>query len=124
MFSSTQSLEEGDIVIVDPSSFNKVIKSNKPYQTAIGVVSPNATMVIGDWKGGFSGDKIAMFGRVIVKVTNETGFINAGDLLTASSTEGHAMKCNSRADCHYEVLGVAMENQESPNDKILMVIKR
>jgi hypothetical protein len=124
MMQSTQSLEEGDIVIVDPNSYNQVIKSNAKYQTAVGVVSPNATMVIADWKGGFLGEKIAMFGRVMVKVTDENGLIKAGDLLTTSSKEGHAMKCLNREECHYEIVGVAMQNQVLPNDKLLMVIKR
>ena len=124
MMLSTQSLEEGDIVIVDQNNDNKVTKSSARYQTAIGVVSPNATMVIGDWKGGFPGEKIAMFGRVMVKVTDENGLIKRGDLLTTSSTLGRAMKCQNREDCHYDVLGVAMQNQKAENDKILMVIKR
>ena len=35
---------------------------------------------------------LALTGRVPVKVTNENGAIATGDLLTTSSTPGHAMK--------------------------------
>src|SRR3989338_3379660 len=56
---STQLLEEGDVVVADENKDNHVVKSAQPYQNIFGVVSPNAAMVIGNWRGGFSGYNIA-----------------------------------------------------------------
>ncbi len=41
---------------------------------------------------GVSATRLALTGRVPVKITGENGAIEPGDLLTTSSTPGHAMK--------------------------------
>jgi hypothetical protein len=58
------------------------------------------------------GDKrpvLALAGTAPVKVTNEAGSIQVGDLLTTSSTPGFAMRCADRVECIGAILGKALE---------------
>lgn len=95
--------EPADVVVADPSRKESVLKSTKPYQTCIvGVISTNPHLVMGmelvvdektgESKKGVSAAKLALTGRVPVKVTGENGPIQPGDYLTSSSTPGCAMK--------------------------------
>ncbi len=95
--------EAGDVLIADKNMNESVIKSQKPYQTSVlGVVStqPHLTMGMdlvveketGDPIPGVRATRLALTGRVPVKITDENGPIRPGDLLTSSSTEGRAMK--------------------------------
>src|SRR3989338_2360433 len=102
---STQLLEEGDLVVADETLDNHVLKSNKPYQNVVGVVSPNASLVIGNWRGGFDGYAVALLGRVAVKVSLENGAIKRGDALAASSKEGYAMKATQSG----RIIGLDLE---------------
>ena len=105
---STQLLEEGDLVVADETLDNHVLKSNKPYQNVVGVVSPNASLVIGNWRGGFDGYAVALLGRVAVKVSLENGAIKRGDALAASSKEGYAMKATQSG----RIIGFALEDYD------------
>ncbi|MBI2649869.1 hypothetical protein HYX04_00985, partial [Candidatus Woesearchaeota archaeon] len=111
---STQLLEEGDLAVIDEQNNNSVVKSNKPYQNAIGVVSPNAAMVIGNWRGGFEGYNIALLGRVAVKISLENGPIKKGDALASSSKEGTAMKATNNG----RIIGYAMEDYDGSKPAI------
>lgn len=95
--------EAGDVLVADPSVKESAIVSNQPYQSSvIGVVStePHLTMgmnmVIDEETGNplpeVSATRLALTGRVPCKVTDENGPIMPGDLVTTSSTPGHAMK--------------------------------
>ncbi|MFH0759398.1 MAG: hypothetical protein V2B15_19080 [Bacteroidota bacterium] len=93
----------GDVVVADPANNESVTKSAEPYQTSVlGVVSTKPHLVMGmdlvmdEETGepieGVSVARLALSGRVPVKVTEENGAIGPGDLLTTSSTPGYAMK--------------------------------
>ncbi len=95
--------EAGDVLVADPDKGESVIRSQEPYQTSVlGVVSTKPHMVMGmelvmDEETGEAipevrATRLALTGRVPVKVTDENGPIRPGDLLTTSSTGGHAMK--------------------------------
>jgi len=103
IYDSNGDTEAGDVLIADKNKEESVIKSQKPYQASVlGVVStkPHLTMgmdlVIDKESGepiqGIRATRIALTGRVPVKVTEENGPVVPGDLLTTSSTPGHAMK--------------------------------
>jgi len=80
----------GDVVVIDPENDERVIKSSKPNDPTIaGVISTEPAMLIGQSE---SPSPLALAGRVPVKVSAENGPIARGDLLTSSSTPGHAMK--------------------------------
>ena len=91
------------MVIADKSHSESVVKSNEPYQVSVlGLIStkPHLTMgmdlVVDEETGeaipGVSTTKLVLTGRVPVKITEENGPIVPGDLLSTSSTPGHAMK--------------------------------
>jgi hypothetical protein len=95
--------EAGDVLVADRNKRESVINSREPYQTSVGgVVSTDPHMVMGmelvvdketgEPIPGVSATRLALTGRVPVKVTGENGAVKPGDLLTTSSTPGHAMK--------------------------------
>ncbi|MBI2654511.1 hypothetical protein HYX02_06950 [Candidatus Woesearchaeota archaeon] len=110
---SKQLLEEGDLVVVDEENDNHVKKSTKPYDNVVGVNSPNASLVIGNWRGGFSGYNIALLGRVAIKISLENGPIKRGDALAASSIEGTAMKATQG-----RIIGYALEDYDESKKPI------
>ena len=102
-YDTNANTEPGDVVIADVNNKESVVKSDKTYQTSVvGVIStkPHMTMglelIINQEKGeaikGINGTRLALNGRVPVKVTGENGPIVPGDMVTSSSTSGHAMK--------------------------------
>jgi hypothetical protein len=96
--------EAADVVVADESAKESIVKSTKPYQTGVvGIIStkPHMTMgmelVIDEKTGELLKDakpsaRLALTGRVPVKVSGENGAIVPGDYLTSSSTPGFAMK--------------------------------
>jgi hypothetical protein len=66
--------------------------------------------------------KVAILGIVPVKVTDEGGAIEPGDMLTTSNTPGHAMKCNEPIACFGAVLGKALEGLEGGNGIIRVLV--
>ncbi len=89
-FPSTQSLTAGDVVAIDTTNSENVVRSTgTTSKLVIGVVSTAPGITLGQNGPGYP---IALSGRVPVKVTNEAGSIAAGDYLTSSSTPGYAKK--------------------------------
>jgi hypothetical protein len=96
--------QPGEVVVADPGSKESVIRSTRPYQTTVlGVVStkPHMTMgmdlIMDEETGEPLSDakpatRLALTGRVPVKVTDENGPVTPGDMLTTSSTPGYAMR--------------------------------
>jgi hypothetical protein len=122
--------EPGDVLVADPEKEESVIKSSGPYQTSVlGVVSTDPHLVMGmdlimnEVTGepipGVSAARLALTGRVPVKITEENGPIEPGDLLTTSSTPGHAMKWTlldvSAAKDFEELKGMLAENENRRN---------
>ncbi len=119
--------EPGDILVLDPNTPGKFLKSNRAYSTLVaGIYST---------KPGFVGrlepstpqtDKsevpMAMVGRVPTKVTTENGPIRVGDLLVASSTLGRAMKGTDRSLLTGAVIGKAMGNLDSGTGVIEVLV--
>ena len=59
---------------------------------------------------------VALNGRILCKVSNENGPITVGDLLTTSSTPGHAMKVLDKDRAFGGVIGKALEEfKTGPN---------
>jgi len=84
-------LEAGTLVIVDPKHANRVIPASKAYDTRVaGAVSAQPGLVLGEKSDSKS--MVAQSGRVRVKVDASYGAIAIGDLLVASPTAGYAMK--------------------------------
>jgi hypothetical protein len=91
------SYEPGDVLAIGPDG--KLVKATSPYDTALAGVYSTQPAFLGD-PLGTEGEElrndnrvpVALTGIVPVKVSDENGAIRPGDLLTTSSTPGHAMK--------------------------------
>ncbi len=113
---SSESLSAGDVVEIDPAMSGHFRKSKAALSTRVaGIVSsaPAITLAnLGDIKNAPRIDTrpvLALAGTAPVKVTNEAGNIQIGDLLTTSSTPGFAMRCAERLTCAGAILGKALE---------------
>ena len=130
IYDTNGNTDAGDVLIADPDNEESVVKSSKPFQTSVlGVVSTKPHMVIGmelvndEETGqplkGVSATRLALTGRVPVKVTEENGSIRPGDLLTTSSTPGYAMKWSlldvSSARDFDELKTILAENEHRRN---------
>jgi hypothetical protein len=131
IYDTQANTEAADVVVVDPFNKESVIKSSKPYQTAVaGVISTKPHMTMGmelvvdektgePLKNARPSTRLALTGRVPVKVTNENGAIVPGDLLTTSSTPGHAMKWSlldvTKAKDFEELKTILAENERRRN---------
>lgn len=107
-YTNESGVDPGTIVSLDPRRTAGVIKTAKAYDdSAVGVVSTQPGLVIGDAKDRGKGSPVmlALSGRVPVNVSAENGEIKPGDYLTSSSTPGVAMKA-TRAG---RVIGQAMQ---------------
>lgn len=87
----------GDVLVISPDQDRAVALSSAPYATSvIGVYSTDPAMIGGgkflDDDGNTDMIPVGIVGIVPVKVSAENGPIQRGDLLTTSSTPGHAMR--------------------------------
>lgn len=81
----------GTVVVLDPSTSNRVMASSRPYDTRVaGVVSAQPGLMLGE--RGDNKVLVATTGRVKVKVDATAGPIEVGDLLVTSDQPGVAMK--------------------------------
>jgi hypothetical protein len=88
---SASPLSAGTVVVLDPSTSNRVMHSSQPYDTRVaGVVSAQPGLTLGE--SGENKVLVATTGRVRVKVDAANGPINIGDLLVTSDKQGFAMK--------------------------------
>ncbi|MFO1507582.1 MAG: hypothetical protein U1F23_11030 [Lysobacterales bacterium] len=123
---STQSLEPGDVVAIDSDSGGAFRLATMANSTAVaGVIStqPGLTMNTSeqDDKAARGEPRLALTGRVPVKVTDQNGAIRPGDLLVSSSVPGRAMRAptNPRPGT---VIGKAMQPLVHGNGEIEMLV--
>ncbi len=98
---SAELLQPADVVEIDPDQpahYRLARTPNSPRVAGVVSTQPAITMNNNDLDDNDSGVRrderplLALVGRVPVKVTDENGAIQPGDLLVASSTPGHAMR--------------------------------
>jgi len=65
---------------------------------------------------------VALTGRVYVKVTDQSGPIQVGDMICSSSTPGYGMKADDPEKYHGSIIGKAMETHEEGNGQILILV--
>jgi hypothetical protein len=98
---SEMDLEPGDVVSLHPEK-DQIVPSQVPNDPlVIGVISTAPALTLGSPRGRVF--PVALCGRVPCKVVVENGPIRRGDLLTASSTPGHAMKAQPKLWQDYPV---------------------
>ena len=108
------SYEPGDVLVVTARAAGAVEKSREPYDVRVVGVYSTRPGVLGAEKNGATridpGEvPVAIVGIVPTKVSAMNGPIRVGDLLTTSSTPGHAMRCANRAKCVGAIVGKALE---------------
>ncbi len=141
-FSVTGNVEPGDVVIVNPSVANMLIKTEVPYDVRIaGVIAENPGFLIGAKKS--EQDKpLVLIGQINCKVTSDGGPISPGDFLTTSAKPGYAMKftlldCEKARDIQelksmvkendrrkLAIVGKALEGLEKGEGKIKVLVVR
>ncbi len=127
----TEALEPGDVVEIDPLQPGHFRRSSAAFSShVVGVVStqPAITMNNNDLTDIDSDIRtdnrplLALVGQVPVKATTENGAIQPGDLLVASSTPGHAMRCEGVEQCFGRAIGKAMEPLTEDSGVITMFV--
>jgi hypothetical protein len=120
LFLASEEVEPADLLIIDDASQElSVRKSTIPYdKRVIGVASASPAMVFqgrrlithpSQFTKG-TAPPVALTGQVQVKVSMENGPIRPGDLLTSSSTPGHAMRCDRDSQKSFgRIVGKALE---------------
>jgi hypothetical protein len=110
-------LEPGTVVVFDGDG--AISQSEEPYNKRVaGVISGageyHAGLILG--RNGSSGEgkaPVALMGRVYCKVDANASPIAVGDLLTTSSTPGHAMKVTDPLKGFGSVVGKALRSLDS-----------
>jgi hypothetical protein len=122
MLPAVADLEAGDVLVVGADG--KLQRSTKPYQgSVLGVHSTEPGFLGGQpIEGEAEGHvPLAVVGVVPVKASDENGAIMPGDLLTTSSTPGHAMRADADPAVG-TVIGKALEGLDEGSDVILMLV--
>jgi hypothetical protein len=122
-----KAISPGSVVVIDDQNPGQLRLSDQPYDTRVaGVVSganginPGIQM---QQQGLLEGGKnVALTGRVYVLADAAGGAIKPGDLLTTSSTPGHAMKVSDHARASGAILGKAMSGLQQGKGSVLVLV--
>ncbi|HKQ46820.1 MAG TPA: collagen-like protein [Phycisphaerae bacterium] len=128
-----KSFEPGDVVVFSAAAAGSVEKCRRPADTKLAGAYSTRPGVLGAEKHGETridpqDIPVAITGIVPTKVSCENGPIAPGDLLTTSTTPGHAMKAKSIRIGDAEVyptgaiLGKAIEGLDKGTGKIRVLI--
>jgi hypothetical protein len=128
----SEPIEPGDVLELDPNRAAHYRKSRGLCSTLVaGVVSTNPGVVLGsplptDDSRLATEDSalLALLGIVPVKVTDEGGPIEPGDLLVSSSTPGYAMRWNPESGGACGLIGKALEPLDSGTGVIRVLLMR
>jgi alpha-tubulin suppressor-like RCC1 family protein len=105
----SERVEAGDVLELDRAHPGSYRLTQTPCSSAVaGVVSTQPGVVLGG-AGPEGMALLALSGIVPVKVTNEGGPIQPGDLLVSSSTPGYAMRWAGPEPCPCALVGKALE---------------
>jgi hypothetical protein len=125
--SGKDEIPQGAVVVIDDQNPGQLRLSDHPYDTRVaGVVSgangisPGIQM---QQQGVMEGGKnVALTGRVYVQADTSNGTIKPGDLLTTSSTPGHAMKVSDHSRAAGAILGKAMTGLSEGKGMVLVLV--
>jgi hypothetical protein len=126
-FPTTEMLEPGTVVEIDPDNPGQLRKARGAYNTRVAGVVAGANglskgIVLGNLEGSENHTPIAMSGRVWVYADATHEAIEPGDLLTTSDMPGHAMKASDPTRAHGAVIGKAMTRLEKGKTGMVLVL--
>jgi len=112
----------GDVLEIDPTDGTACRLATSSCSSHVaGVVSARPGVTL----GAAAADEealLALAGIVPVKVTDEGGAIEPGDLLVTSSTRGYAMRCPRTPPCLCSLVGKALEPMTDKRGVILVLL--
>lgn len=120
--------EPGMVVSIDPDHPGKLrIATAANDRTVAGVISGAGGVNTGMMMGqpgtlAYGEHPIALSGRVYVLVDASNGAVRPGDLLTTSTTAGHAMKVTDPSHAQGAVIGKAMTSLDSGKGLVLVLV--
>lgn len=121
-------IEPGMVVSIDPNNPGQLKVSDKAYdRTVAGVISGaggvNPGMVMAQ-NGSIAGGNhpVALTGRVYVYADATAAPITVGDLLTTSSTPGHAAKASDHSRAQGAIIGKAMTPLAEGRGLVLVLV--
>lgn len=120
--------EPGMVACIDPTRSGKLIVSSKPYdRTVAGILSGaggvNVGMLLTQAGELTQGEHpVALTGRVWTYCDASLGAIQPGDLLTTSSTAGHAMKVADHTAAQGAIIGKAMTGLDDGRGLVLVLV--
>jgi len=119
----SEPVEPGDVLEHDPERPGCYRLSSGPASSLIaGVVSTKPGAVLGEGSIEGASALLALTGIVPVKVMDEGGPIQTGDLLVSSSTPGHAMRWPGEDGCLCTLVGKALEPMTGESGVILVLL--
>jgi len=119
----SEEVEPGDVLELDPDNPGHYRKSRGPCSTLVaGVVSTEPGVVLGTGEDVEGKALLALLGIVPVKVTDEGGPIQPGDLLVTSSTPGYAMRWDPDVGSPCNLVGKALEPLDGSSGIILVLL--
>ncbi len=119
IYRSTEKLVPGDIVSIDTTKDNSIVKTRVAEDTLVaGIVSTEPGLLMNATERGY---KLALVGKVPAKVCNEGGKIKRGNLLVSASLAGYAKKAGANPKAG-TVIGKALQNFDSRKGTILVLV--
>jgi hypothetical protein len=116
-------VEPGTVLELDPEQPGAYRPSQGACSMLVGgVVSSQPGMTLGQTPPAADKAILALIGIVPVKVTNEGGPIQPGDLLVSSSTPGYAMRWVSEEPCPCALVGKALGPMTKEQGVILVLL--
>ncbi len=119
IYQSTEKLVPGDVVSIDTTKDNAIVKTKVAEDTLVaGVISTEPGLLMNQNEKGY---KLALVGKVPTKVCNEGGAIKRGDMLVSASVPGYAKKAGANPKVG-TVIGKALEGLDSQKGTILVLV--
>ena len=120
-------IPKGSVVVIDAGHPGKLARSLHPYDKCVAGIVSGANGIhpgIALHQDGMveGGQDVALNGRVYVLAEASDGPIRPGDLLTTSSTPGHAMKVTDHDRAQGAVLGKAMSFLDEGTGYVLVLV--
>jgi hypothetical protein len=124
---SQPDLPKGAVVVIDEDNAGHLTLSREAYDKRVagvisgaGGVNPGLSL---SQHGVMEGSQhVALTGRVYVQADATSGTISPGDLLTTSTTPGHAMKTAEPSRAHGAILGKAMTCLKDGKGLVLVLV--
>jgi hypothetical protein len=120
-------IPKGSVVVIDERNPGNLIQSTRAYDTRVaGIVSGangvNPGIALHQQGVLEGGQHVSLSGRVYAIADASGGAIKPGDLLTTSSTPGHAMRVSDSSRAQGAVLGKAMTPLSAGTGYVLVLV--